>query len=167
MHEHESLPVEVHPQGGPGYSLHHVGHLVADIETAARHFQQACGYLLESDIIEDPLQSAYVQFLRLPQDTQWLELIAPNGPDSKLSRALQQGGGLHHLCYAVRDLDAACQSLRTRGCLMFAAPVPARAFPGRRIAWFRSAQKLLLELLETGGPPMGRTTGIGTSECRY
>jgi hypothetical protein len=41
--------------------LHHIGYLVRDIRTAAVHFRDALGYTPESDMIEDPVQTALVQ----------------------------------------------------------------------------------------------------------
>lgn len=134
--------------------LHHVGYLVSDIRSAAAHFRDVLGYAAESDVIEDPQQTSLVQFLRLPGGQSWLELISPNGPGGKLTAALAKGGGLHHLCYEVRDIDAACLKFRGKGCAMISPPVDARAFPGRRIAWFMDNRRFLFELVEAGRPPL-------------
>ena len=79
--------------------LHHTGLLVRDLPTAAAELVARLGYVVESGVIEDPVQTALVQFLRQPGTSSWLELVTPNGPTSKLSRAVASGGGLHHLCY--------------------------------------------------------------------
>jgi methylmalonyl-CoA/ethylmalonyl-CoA epimerase len=133
------------------FRLHHIGHLVREIPAAADEFVKRFGYVIESSIIEDPVQTACVQFLRQPDADHWLELITPMGADSKLSKALTRGGGLHHLCYEVRELDQACEKLRTDGLLALGSPQPAAAFSGRRIVWFMDRTKLLVELVE-GGP---------------
>jgi methylmalonyl-CoA/ethylmalonyl-CoA epimerase len=96
------------------------------------------------------VQTAYVQFLRLPGDATYVEFVAPDRPDSKLAAALAKGGGLNHLCYAVDDLDAACRDLRAGGLFPLAAPVPAAAFGGRRIAWFLGRDRMPVELVERG-----------------
>ena len=134
--------------------LHHLGYLVADIPSAAAHFSQVLGYHIESEIVEDPAQTARVQFLRQPGTKVWLELISPSGQGGKLANALAKGGGYHHLCYEVNDLDLACATYRERDCLMVGPPTPAVAFGGRRIAWFMDRRKFLFELVETGTSPL-------------
>ena len=131
------------------FLLHHLGILVQDLAAAVSDFESRLGYRVESEVIEDPVQTAYVQFLRQPQTILWLELITPNGPDSKLINALRKGGGLHHLCYEVSDISQAGEHLRDRAMLLLSEPVPAVAFPGRRIAWFMDRAGLLIELLES------------------
>ena len=93
-------------------ALHHVGYLVDDIPLTARSFEVRYGYVAESPIITDPVQTAQVQFLRQPEGSNWIELISPTGNESKLSNSLRKGGGLHHLCYEVTDLPMACEKLR-------------------------------------------------------
>lgn len=136
------------------FRLHHVGLLVASIEEAARIHSQRYGYLVESEVILDPVQTARVLFLRLPGGGNWLELVSPANDSSKLSNALKKRGeGLHHLCYEVDDIESACTSLREQAQLMLAPPTPATAFLGRRIAWFMDRRGHLTELLEAGDGP--------------
>ncbi|QYY36185.1 VOC family protein [Ruficoccus sp. ZRK36] len=134
----------------PVFTLHHTGYLVADIEKAASSYTGLLGYRIESPVIEDPVQTAHVQFLRLPGADSWLELISPASEKSKLSNALSKGGGLHHLCYEVADIEAACAHLRAGGMFPLASPVAAAAFSGRKIAWFMDERRLLIELVEAG-----------------
>ncbi len=134
--------------------LHHVGHLVKDIKAASRSLTQEYGYEIESKVIEDQVQTAFVQFLRLPKSSSWLELVSPNGENSKLSAALKRGGGLHHLCYEVENIDQACTELRNRKLALLSKPVPAVAFGGRRIAWLIDSTRLLTELVEAGDGPL-------------
>jgi methylmalonyl-CoA/ethylmalonyl-CoA epimerase len=138
----------------PVYTLHHTGCLVADIGEAARQMCALLGYRVESDVIEDPVQTARVQFLRLPGARSWLELVSPSTPQSKLSAALKKGGGLHHLCYEVEELSAAVAHLRAGGAFPLGEPVTATAFPGRRIAWLMDCRRLLVELVEAGPGPL-------------
>ena len=58
------------------------------------------------------------------------------------------GGGLHHLCYEVDDLEGQMREMRESGCRLVKSPVPAVAFAGRRIGWMLTPQNLLLEFLE-------------------
>jgi methylmalonyl-CoA/ethylmalonyl-CoA epimerase len=132
------------------FDLHHIGFLVTDIPPAAAGFMERFGYVVESPIIEDTTQTARVQFLRQPEAVNWLELITPSGLQSKLSQALQRGGGLHHLCYEVPNLEAAAEHLRQQNMLPLGRPCPATAFSGRLIAWFMDRGQMLVELLQAG-----------------
>jgi methylmalonyl-CoA/ethylmalonyl-CoA epimerase len=77
-----------------------------------------------------------------------IELVEPAAPDSPVVNFLRKGGGLHHLCYEVSDLEAHLSRMRERGGMVVKRPLPAVAFENRRIAWVFTRQKLLLEFLE-------------------
>jgi methylmalonyl-CoA/ethylmalonyl-CoA epimerase len=132
------------------FAIHHVGYLVKSINQTATDLIERFNYQVESAIIEDPLQTAFVQFLRLPGASFWIELVAPNGEHSKLSNALRKGGGINHLCYEVPSITDACVHLRGQGMLLIGEPAPARAFDGRQIAWLMDSQSMLVELVEQG-----------------
>jgi len=134
----------------PDFRLHHIGYLVKDIDASTQDFIRRLGYRVESEIIEDCVQTAYVQFIRQPNASHWIELIMPNGPHSKLISSIRKGGGLHHLCYEVENIEYAIQHLRNLSMLLLAEPVLATAFPGRRIAWLMDSKNLLIELVEKG-----------------
>ena len=130
-------------------SVHHIGVAVADIGRAAELYVRRYGYELCSDVIHDPTQTAYVQFLRVPGDSVFLELVAPDGERSKLTQSVRNGGGLNHLCYATTDIDAACRRLRSEQMMLLQPPIEAVAFPGRRIAWLMGSDRTPIELVES------------------
>jgi len=131
--------------------LHHVGIVVADIDEK-RRFYEALGYTLRTGVIHDPVQTAYVQFLQLGDGDTFIELVAPDGPESRLARASKKGLPLNHLCYATTGIDATLEYLETQGALVVHSPVPAVAFDGRPIAWVMGPDGVLMELVEDGGP---------------
>lgn len=133
-----------------GYRTHHFGILVKDIAVAIESYTKYLGYEARTGIFHDPVQKANVQFLALPGETSYLELIAPDGPESHLMTALKKGGGVHHICYAVAGIGAAIASLQEQGFLMVKSPQPATAFNGREIAWLMNRDHLLIELVEKG-----------------
>jgi methylmalonyl-CoA/ethylmalonyl-CoA epimerase len=133
--------------------LHHVGILVKDIAHRTAFYVRRLGYEIQSKIIHDPTQTAYVQFLKLPADPVFMELVSPDGPESKLANALRKGEGLNHICYATDDIGADCAKLRLDGLVLICAPVQAIAFGGRRVAWLMGADQVLIELVESG--PVG------------
>jgi methylmalonyl-CoA/ethylmalonyl-CoA epimerase len=137
------------PKMGEITRLHHVGFVVSSIPHDVESFAQSIGAHWDEAIFHDPLQKARVTFLRTPCPTDPLiELVEPAGGESPVLRFLQNGGGLHHLCYEVEDLDAHLRTLRTKGAVIVRRPLPAAAFENRRIAWTLTKQKLLLECLE-------------------
>src|SRR5271167_5145391 len=131
-------------------SLHHVGYAVASIKPMAELYVRRFGYEVCTAVIHDPVQTAYVQFLKLPGDCTYLEFVAPDGPDSKLAQAVRKGGGLNHLCYRVDDIEMATKDLSSTGMMILTPPVPAAAFNGRRISWLCGEDPLPIELIEAG-----------------
>ncbi|MGH9366775.1 MAG: methylmalonyl-CoA epimerase [Thermoanaerobaculia bacterium] len=86
----------------------------------------------------------------LPVGESRLELLEPTSEDSPVGRFLgKRGPGLHHICLAVPDLEAALEELSRRGFrLVNRAPAPGAG--GRRVAFLHpeAGQGTLLELSE-------------------
>lgn len=130
--------------------LHHIGILVKDIPKRAALYSRRFGYQVCSDIILDSTQTAYVQFLKLPGDSVYLELVSPDGPTSKLANALTKGEGFNHICYSTDTIEADYARLGSEGLHPVSSPVEASAFSGRRVAWLMGADRVLIELVERG-----------------
>jgi methylmalonyl-CoA/ethylmalonyl-CoA epimerase len=128
--------------------LHHVGYATKDIQPSAATYIARFGYELSTDIIHDPAQTALVQFLKLPGDQTYLELVAPDGPKSKLSSTVKRAIHLNHLCYISGPLEEAIAHLEQSGLKLFSDPKPAVAFAGRRICWLLGPDQLPIELVE-------------------
>jgi len=129
--------------------LHHVGFVVANIETAMPGFLRSLAAEWNGQVFHDPLQKVRVAFLATRAQDPAIELVEPAGDDSPVSRFLQErGGGLHHVCYEVAHLEEELIAFRSRGASIAKRPLPAVAFGGRRIAWVITSEKLLVELLE-------------------
>jgi methylmalonyl-CoA/ethylmalonyl-CoA epimerase len=135
-------------------NLHHVGIAVADISRATEDYQRRLGCELDGGLFHDPVQTALIQFVRLPGDSVLIELVAPDGPASSLSNAVRKGGGINHVCHSTLDIEAACRTLQDRGMVVIQEPTPAVAFGGRRVAWLMSDDHVLTELVERP-PPAG------------
>jgi methylmalonyl-CoA/ethylmalonyl-CoA epimerase len=129
-------------------SLHHVGYVVRDIAGSIESFAHSTRATWDGIISEDPHQRVRVAFLTVRAQDAQIELVEPAGEDSPVSDFLRKGGGLHHVCYEVNDLELELAEFRTRGALIAKRPKPAVAFHGRRIAWVITREKLLIELLE-------------------
>ena len=129
-------------------ALHHVGILVPDIAAAGAEYVARLGWRIVGGVIHDPVQTAHVQFLAGANAGPLIELVAPDGPTSKLSNAVKKGGGLNHLCYVSPIIDEQCRRLRDMGMVLLQSPVVAKAFSGRRIAWLMGRDGILIELVE-------------------
>jgi len=123
---------------------------VLSIPESAESFALSLGATWDGNIIFDPLQNAHVTFFQGHSQTDPLiELVEPGGPKSPVSRFLERGGGLHHLCYEVENLEKHLELCKSSGTIVIRPPTPAVAFNGRRIAWAITKKKLLLEFLES------------------
>lgn len=132
-----------------GVSLHHIGCVVDSIEQRIESYRLSLGAVSISQIFEDPIQRSRVAFLDLPTPgLVQFELVQPAGPDSPVTRFLEKGGGLHHLCYEVDDLGEQIQWMKSQRATLLRSPKPAVAFGGRHIAWMRTRDALLIEYLE-------------------
>ena len=132
----------------PFLALHHVGFAVAEIAPATERYVALYGYEVASPVIHEFLQTAYVQFVQLARDSSYLEFVAPDSPESKLTRAARKGGGLNHLCYTAGPLEAEIARLEEAGMRLIGAPVVSQAFAGRRICWLLGEDNVPVELVE-------------------
>ena len=136
------------PQKAPPV-LHHIGFVVYSIQTEIEGFAASVGAHWNGEIFEDPWQQARVAFLQSASPTDAsIELVEPAAENSPVSHFLQRGGGLHHLCYEVDDLEEELKLSRVRGGLVVKPPLPAVAFHGRQIAWVVTRHRLIIEFLE-------------------
>jgi methylmalonyl-CoA/ethylmalonyl-CoA epimerase len=131
------------------FKLHHVGFVVGEIAATVDGFIRSLGAQWNGRVYEDPHQKVKVTFLSTRPGDPLIELVEPVGEDSPVRQFLREkGGGLHHVCYEVDDLERSMAEMKTRGAMIARRPKPAVAFEGRRIAWMLTAEKLLVELLE-------------------
>lgn len=127
--------------------INHVAVVVADIDEALRFWQDALGIKL--DHIEDvPSQKAQVAFLPLGDSE--IELVKPTAEDTGAAKFLaERGGGMHHLCIEVDDINGKLKELKAKGIrLINEEPM---VLPGRKMAFVhpKSTGGVLLELYET------------------
>jgi len=129
--------------------FHHIGIVVESIQNCIEGFLQSLQAEWDGTIFHDPNQGVRVAFLRSTQAVNPLvELVEPAGENSPVNPFLKRGGGLHHLCYEIEDLENQLQLSREQGAIIVRPPLPAVAFQQRRIAWVYTKNKLLVEYLE-------------------
>jgi methylmalonyl-CoA/ethylmalonyl-CoA epimerase len=143
--------------------LHHVGYVTKDIATIAAEYGNRYGYEIATPVIHDPLQTAFVQFLKLNDDRVLLEFVAPNSLESKLWHSARRGG-LNHLCYSCGPLGETIEGLQERGMRLIMEPKPGVAFAGRRICWMIGDDPLPVELVERESVDDPCTPGLSTTK---
>ena len=126
--------------------INHVAVAVEDIDTALSFWRDALGIPLHH--IEDvPSQKARVAFL--PVGDSEVELVQPTAEDTGTAKFIKErGGGIHHLCIQVGDIDAALKDLKAKGVRLINES--ALELEGRRMAFVhpKSTGGVLLELYQ-------------------
>ena len=127
----------------------HLGVAVADLGSALSVYSEVFEYRVIAGPYEDPIQKVSVCFVGSGRDGDLiLELVAPLGEKSPVHQVLAKQIGAYHACYEVENLDQTLKHVRAKECLVLSQPVPAVAFGGRRIAWFYTPSRQLVEVLE-------------------
>lgn len=138
-----------HPNYAKDGTLHHIGVVVASITEAVSGFGSRLGLQWDERVYSDPIQTVLVTFLTHPTGAHpQMELVQPASAESRVSKFLKRGGGLHHFCYAVDSLEERIERELGRGAILIAPPAPAVAFENRRIAWMITPERMLIEYLE-------------------
>lgn len=132
--------------------LHHIGWVVRNLEDTAGRMKDLLGLDPIGSPITDPLQGVRLLFLSTGANSD-IELIEPLDQTSPVSTFLARGGGLHHLCYEVDDLDSSLAEMRKKGCAITSPPKPAVAFEGRRVSFLVTRERDVIELLERKASP--------------
>ncbi len=127
-------------------NVDHIGVAVLKLEKASVLYEKAFG-LLPGEIVNVPEQKVRVQTFTIGQTR--IELLEPQSSDSPISKFLEKRGeGLHHICYAVENLESAVDQLKANG-LEFIGEL-ATGSDGKRVIFIhpKSANGVLIELVE-------------------
>jgi methylmalonyl-CoA/ethylmalonyl-CoA epimerase len=131
--------------------LDHIGIAVSSIDDALGIYR-ALGL---SESTREAVTSQGVVTAFLPLGDTRLELLEPTGPDSAIAKFLaKRGPGIHHVCFAVDDLEDAVKDLKSRGFrLVNESPVPGA--DGKRVAFLHpsAGHGVLIELSEQASEP--------------
>ena len=93
--------------------IHHLGVAVADLDEALETYRRLFGATLEH---RSTVADQGVDALSLLVGGSRIELLAPTDGDSPVGRFLaSRGPGMHHVAYAVDDVESALAALAERG----------------------------------------------------
>ncbi|OWY71173.1 hypothetical protein B7486_11260 [cyanobacterium TDX16] len=127
--------------------FHHVGVAVRELSAAVEQLAALFGARTDSEIVHDPEQGVFIQFVTVAGLR--IELLAPAADPCPLDPILKRGVAIYHVAYEVPDLDAELRRLSTTQVRLVSHPKPAVAFGGRRVA-FVVFQGMMFELIEAG-----------------
>jgi methylmalonyl-CoA/ethylmalonyl-CoA epimerase len=133
--------------GERGVNIDHLAIAVPDIDAALAFYRDALG--LDVGAVEDvPREGVRIAFL--PLGDSHIELVQPTAPGTGIAKWMaKHAQGMHHLCIAVPDIDAALARLRAHDVELI-NPEPVRKPNGTRYAFVhpRSASGVLVELYQ-------------------
>ena len=140
--------------------LDHIGFVVENIEKVKELFETV-GLDAGTGAVVNPLQKVSASFVNVGEkDDIYIEILEPASDDSPITNFLRKsGGGLHHLCFEVDDIEKATQELNAKGFRMVTPPENCTAYDENlkrecnaptKIAFFIISKGVLIELIEKG-----------------
>ena len=128
-------------------NLDHVGIAVEDLDAALDGYRSRYGV---EALYRERVEAQGVEEAMIPVGGSFVQLLQPLGPDTPVGRFLERHGeGLHHVAYAVANIDTALEHLANEGARLIdrQARVGGR---GARIAFVHPADLAgtLIELVE-------------------
>ena len=133
------------PDAPRGTRIAHIGIAVADLAAILPFYRDVLG------LPEVPLDDADgARIAGLAAGESLVELLEAATPDSPIARFVdRRGPGIHHICFAVDDLDAALARCRSAG-LRLIDEAPRIGAEGKRIAFLHPSATagVLVELSE-------------------
>jgi methylmalonyl-CoA/ethylmalonyl-CoA epimerase len=136
--------------------IDHVGVAVEDLDAAMALYEASFGMKLAH---RETVESQGVEAVLLDVGDGHIELLRPLGEDTAVGKFLaRKGPGLHHVAYAVSDIDATLGKLAAAG-LELIDSEPRAGIRDSRVAFLhpRSTGGVLTEIVE----PAGETTDEG------
>jgi methylmalonyl-CoA/ethylmalonyl-CoA epimerase len=130
--------------------IDHIGVAVSDLDEAIGLY----GASFEMETAHrETVASQGVEAVLLDVGDGHVELLRPLAPDTAVGRFLERSGpGLHHVAYAVGDIDAALVKVRAAGLRLIDAE-PRQGIRDSRVAFLhpRSTGGVLTEIVEPAG----------------
>jgi methylmalonyl-CoA/ethylmalonyl-CoA epimerase len=130
--------------------IDHVGVAVEDLEAAIELYERSFAMAL---VHRETVESQGVEAVLLDVGDGHVELLKPLGPETAVGKFVAaKGPGLHHVAYAVDDIDATLERLVAAGIRLIDAE-PRTGIRDSRIAFLhpRSTGGVLTEIVEPAG----------------
>lgn len=128
------------------FEVHHIGVVVDDIEEAKKPYQDVFGMDVKM-VFDVPAFAARVAFL--PIKNTYIELVQPMNPEDGLGKFLKRGGGMHHICYEVENIDSVLEELKKNNIRSITGePVYTPCFEKTLFLHPKDTGNVLIELVE-------------------
>lgn len=130
--------------------IDHIGVAVEDIDAAIELYRDGFGMELAH---RETVESQGVEAVLLDVGDGHVELLAPLGPETPVGKYMaKNGAGLHHVAYAVDDIDAALEKIAAAGIQLIDSE-PRVGIRDSRVAFLhpRSTGGVLTEIVEPAG----------------
>ena len=128
--------------------IDHIGIAVKSLDEGIKHWERVFGYTQMTEIVTNTRQKVNVVFLKKENST-LIKLIEPVDETSPVYTFAQKGGGLHHLCFKVDNMDQELDRLKNDGLRIIAKPQPGEAFDNENIAFVFAKNGLNIEVIDT------------------
>ena len=129
--------------------LHHIGIVVQNINESLGEISNFLSF--ESTSLPTLVGSQKVNICFLKTNSVYIELIEPADPDSPIISFVNEGGGFHHLCFEVDDIQQEIDKMVKNGAHLVVAPI--KGFEDRLIAFLMlNMKKTKCNLIELVGP---------------
>lgn len=126
----------------------HIGVVMKNLERGRQVLADVLNVQEWTPEITDPINGVRLQFGRDPSGICY-ELLEPLGVESPVYPALAERRAiLNHVAYLVDDLEAGAARLAKAKCARSGDPKPAIAYGGRRIQFFVTPLRFIVELIE-------------------
>lgn len=130
--------------------IDHIGVAVEDMPAAIELYEKSFAMEL---VHRETVTEQGVDAVLLDVGDGHVELLAPLGPDTPVGKHLAKNGpGLHHVAYAVADIDAAIERIAAAGIRLIDTE-PRTGIRESRVAFLhpRSTGGVLTEIVEPAG----------------
>ena len=127
--------------------IDHIGVATDDLDGAIALYEDTLGMPVAH---RETVESQGVEAVLLDVGDGHVELLRPLGPDTPIGKYLERKGpGLHHVAYAVDDIDGALSSLKEAGIELIDSE-PRTGIRNSRVAFVhpRSTGGVLTELVQ-------------------
>ncbi|HVY78040.1 MAG TPA: methylmalonyl-CoA epimerase [Solirubrobacterales bacterium] len=139
--------------------IDHIGVAVEDLDASIELYEKSFGMEL---VHREAVEEQGVEAVLLDVGDGHVELLAPLGPETPVGKYLERKGpGLHHVAYAVEDIDSVLEQLAASGVELIDSEARV-GIRGSRVAFLqpRSTERVLTEIVE----PASHSEGASISD---
>jgi len=128
--------------------IDHICFAVKNLGEGIAYWENVFGYRQMTEVVQNSLQKVKVVFL-CKEESVLVKLIEPVEENQSLINYVNRGGGFHHLCFKVGNMEVQLSELKGKGLITLVQPQPGEAFNNHNIAFLLAKYGLNIELIDT------------------